>query len=57
MRLGNQALCRWAVVQEASGLDREGREEGHMHREVGNWQISLRKSKNLGGFKTGYGGK
>lgn len=57
MRLGNQALCRWAVVQEASGLDREGREEGHMHREVGNWQISLRKAKNLGGFKTGYGGK
>lgn len=50
-------MCRQAVVQEASGLDREGREEGHMHREVRNWQISLRKAKNLGVFKTGYCGK
>lgn len=37
---------------------REGmKRRKHEHSEVGNRQVSLRKAKNLGGFKTRCGGK
>lgn len=53
----DQASCRQVVWREAPGLDIAGGEEVQTHMSVWNWQVSLRKAKNLSGFKTRCCGK